>query len=98
MVTLVVGELSCFSQGDEDAFFDWLNGLGCVADVRGVGRQLLITVEENDLPDTDLRELIALFHRYNVDKKQLAQFVTPANASWFRDDDQMYWHRDVFSA
>jgi hypothetical protein len=98
MVTLVVGELACFSQGDEEAFFDWLNGIGCVADSRHVGKQLLITVEESDLPDTDLRELIALFHRYGVDKKQLAQFVTPTNAAWFRDDDTNYWHAEVFAA
>ena len=98
MVTLVVGELACFSQGDEEAFFDWLNGIGCVADVRNVGRQLLISVEENDLPDADLRELIALFHRYGVDKKQLAQFVTPGNANWFRDDETMFWHNEVFAA
>jgi hypothetical protein len=94
-VTLIVGELRYFSQGDEDAFFDWLNGIGCVADVRSVGRQLLISVEENDLPDSDLREIIALFHRYGVEKKPLAQFLTAANAKWFRDEEA-YWYRDVF--
>lgn len=97
MVTLIVGETRYLSQGDEDAFFDWLNGIGCIADVRGVGRQLLISVEESDLPDSDLREIIALFFRYSAEMKQLAQFLTAANAKWFRDPEA-YWYKDVFGS
>jgi hypothetical protein len=95
-VTVLVAEgVEYFSYGDEQAFFGWLKRIKCVAEVKGVGRELLITVRDGSVGDKDLTELVGLFHRYRVDKKQLAQFLTEKNASWFRDPDK-FWHRDVF--
>ncbi|MGC7995834.1 hypothetical protein, partial [Salmonella enterica] len=63
-----------------------------------VGRKLLISIHDSEVADEDLRELIALLQRYNVDKRQLAQFVSEKNAAWFRDDPATYWHEDVFKS
>jgi hypothetical protein len=94
MVTLVAREVLYYSPGDEEAFFAWLNGIGCVTEVRGVGRELQIRLRPPT--DTELRELIALFSRYSIEQRQLAQLATSENASWFRDNRSAYWHAGVF--
>ena len=93
MITLRATDVVYFSVKDEEAFFAWLRNIKCVADFNGVGPNLAIRVQPP--ADTDLRELIALFFRYNIDRRQLAQFLNPQNASWFRDTTA-YWHAAVF--
>jgi hypothetical protein len=96
MITLIAKEVVYFSQGDEDAFFAWLNRIGAVSGSRGVGNELLITIKDGAISDLDLRELIGLFHRYNIDKKQLGQFITEKNSSWFRGNLSAFWHSEIF--
>lgn len=92
----MAGEITYYSYGDEEAFFKWVKGIGCVSDLQGAGRQLHITIDDAKVGAAELRELIAVFHRYKIDKKQLAQFASAENKSWFRDNKDAYWHKDVF--
>lgn len=62
--------------------------------MREEGRGLHIKVRKQ-ISDVDLRELIALFHRYKVDMRPLAVFETSKNAAWFRDS-RAFWHDEVF--
>lgn len=94
MVTLIAKEVAYFSPLDEDAFFTWLKSIGCVDEVRGVGRELHIEVRPPK--DSELRELIALFCRYGIEQRQLAEFLTTQNASWFRDNRAAYWRTSIF--
>ena len=96
MSILTVDEIVYFSDGDEDAFFTWLKGIDCVSDVRGEGRQLHITIEDARVGAAELRDLIGVFHRYGMAKKQLARFVSDENKAWFQDNKDAYWHEDIF--
>lgn len=96
MSTLIATGVVYFSQGDEDSFFRWLEGIPCVVGVRGVGRELRIEIQDEKVGSTELSELIGLFHRYKVDMKQLARFLSTENAGWFRDDIGAFWHEGVF--
>jgi hypothetical protein len=89
---LVATAVRYLSAGDETCFFEWLKRISCVADVRGEGLDLLISLRTPPRDD-DLRELIALFFRYDVDMRQLARFATPAWAT----DPSAYWHKRVFA-
>jgi hypothetical protein len=62
-----------FSQGDESAFFQWLNDIPCVTTIEGRGDVLNIWVDCELLDDESRRELFALFRRYSVDMGQLAR-------------------------
>jgi hypothetical protein len=95
-VTLEVTGPTFFSSGDEGAFFDWLGRIGCVERVRGEGDTLNMHFKSVPVSNTDLRELVALFHRYRLDKSPLKQFLSADNAAWFRDNLQAYWHTDIF--
>ena len=89
---LVATGVRYLSQGDETAFFEWLRGIKCVQDVRGEGRSLLIKLS-NPPTDEDLRELIGLFYRYDIDMRQLAEF---AEREWVRNPDA-FWHQRLFA-
>jgi hypothetical protein len=82
---------------DERAYFEWLSRIPCVERYYGDGRHGLV-VELKRAPWKDeLRELLALCHRYGVDMRQLAKFETSKNRAWFRAP-HAYWHNAVFGA
>ncbi|AZZ95960.1 hypothetical protein [Pseudoalteromonas sp. R3] len=83
------------STADEQSFFDRLNALSCVNDVFGQGFSIIIDTDKSP-DDKELRELIALFYRYNVDMKQLRVFLSKSNRIWFKHNRQSYWYKKVF--
>lgn len=94
---LVCKDIKYYSRKDEDAFFEWLKKIDCVDDFMGEGNELHLYIAADDLHDHDLRDLLAIFYRYNIDMKQLAQYLTPDNESWFKDPKK-YWYAKVFDA
>lgn len=96
MATLVWhAPMQYLSQGDEAAFFAWLNAIPGVVSVKGYGRELHIRLRSMRLSQNSLRELIALYTRYNGELSELAQFATEANSAWFKASDAV-WHHSVF--
>ena len=81
--------------GDEAAFFRWLQAIPCVKHVTGELFDLIVEVD--GVRDSSLRELIAVFHRWNAPHLLGALRVlrTRANANWFCDPTR-YWHEAVF--
>jgi hypothetical protein len=94
-ILLIAKPLTYYSPLDEDAFFAWLQSIPCVTTVRGVGPELEISIDVARLDEDGLRELIALFFRYGMDMKGLAQFANDGNRHWFLRKD-MYWYEHVF--
>ncbi len=91
---LVATSVRYGAPGDEAAFFFWLSRIGCVGEYWGHVHDLNIPIQRRPTRD-ELRELIALFHRYNVEMTQLAAFETKANRAWFKRPEA-YWHDGVF--
>ena len=88
-------EPTYLSSGDEAAFFHWLQSIPCVKGVSGELFDLIVEVES--VRDSSLRELIALFSRWNAPHLLSALRVlrTRTNAEWFCDPKK-YWHEAVF--
>lgn len=84
-----------YSPADEAAFFGWLKSISGVVSVEGKGRELVIKLRSSRLSASALRELIALYVRYDGNMKELAQFESASNASWFKSPDA-YWFKKVF--
>ena len=80
---------------DERAFFEWLERIPCVASFAGEGTDGLVVRLKRPPGQDDLRQLLALCHRFSVGMRQLAKFETDQNRSWFCDPEP-YWHRAVF--
>jgi len=95
MPILKCQETVFYSQLDETMFFAALQRISAVQKITGSGADLFVTVASRP-SDKALRELLGLFHRYQVDLRQLAQFATKKNHVWFRASNA-YWSKAVFS-
>lgn len=94
---LICKSVRYFCNKDEDAFFEWIKKINCIAKISGAGRELYLHIRTDKIQDQDLDDLIGLFYRYKVDMKQLARFLTDDNKSWFFDNKKAFWHKKVFS-
>lgn len=95
VVELQADSVVFYSRQDEASFFARLQELPCVVDVAGKGRILHIQADRQRVDDEALTELLALFHRYQVDLRQLRVFDERRFARWFRRRPS-YWHDAVF--
>ncbi len=86
-----------YSYLDEKAFFDWLESLDDVVGVEGKPEGLVITLKLETLSEEPLRDLLAIYKRYDGDMTELKQFLNPENESWFKNSS-MYWYNDVFGS
>jgi hypothetical protein len=91
-IRLVAHRVRFYSVTDEDNFFSWLRRIALIKNVVGQGDSILIECDSALMSDDALRELIALFFRYDVDTQQLDIFLTDENRSWFMDA-KAYWRR-----
>lgn len=91
MVRLDCSGVTFGSQLDERHLFEW------AMQVPGVLRweQDVLVVKSLNISQASLRDLLALFSRYQIPMQQLAQFRNTRNEAWFADP-QMYWYKKVF--
>ena len=76
--------------------FEWLERIPSIEKVWGVGQDLFVRTTGANIPDDDLRELIAVVTRYGADASQLRQFLNAKNKHWFRDNEKAFWCNSVF--
>ena len=93
MIKIDTSPIRYFSQLDEDFFFSWAQRIPCV---RSVDNGFL-HIRSKRLAESDLRDLIAVMHRYRMPMAQLQQFLNDRNKHWFKAK-KTYWHREVFGA
>ena len=83
------------SQGDERAFYEWIERIPCIQKFWGSGPALYLEVPRRRISDACLRELLALFERYDIEMSQLAQFESASNRQWFKSPSKT-WYKAVF--
>jgi len=91
MVRLDCSGITFGSQLDEKHLFEWALEISCV--VRW--EQDTLIVRSARISESALRDLLALFSRYNIPMAQLAQFQSNVNKGWFAQPNT-YWHKRVF--
>ena len=64
-----------WSQGDEDSHFQWMQRIGCIRSVQGVGRRLYLDIDAERVTEADLRELQAVYRRFGGDLSQFAHLT-----------------------
>ena len=88
-------ECPYWSNGDESAFFQWLESIPGVKSLKGQRQELIVTLQSSRISSVALRELIALHKRYNLPMRSLSRFETATNKKWFRSK-KAYWYPKVF--
>jgi hypothetical protein len=94
MPVLVCKRVKFCSKQDELLLFEWLKRIRAVRKVEGTRDSIVLHVGRR-ISGSSLRELLALFYRYGIDMKQLAQFLTERNNSWFASPTA-FWYKAVF--
>ena len=77
--------LDFLSKLDEAAFDSWLEAIDGVHHIWGLGHLVEFDVTPGGIADDALRELIAIYIRYDGDLADLAQLETDSNRGWLRD-------------
>lgn len=83
-----------YSDSDERAMFEWLHRLKAVKSVGGKGREVEIHLHRRRLSNRDLRELLALFHRYQIDERPLRPYIR-SEMKWLHNPSA-FWYRGLF--
>ena len=94
-VLICKAPMSYWSLRDEAAFFGWLQAIPGVLGVRGIRRELHISLRSKRLSAEGLREFIALYKRYGGRSSELAPFLNATNEHWFHNPEA-YWFTSVF--
>lgn len=97
MIKLICKNVIFYSQNDETSFFNWLKNINHIEDIIGVDNEIQLIVSGKNIPSDSLRDLIAVFYRYNVAMEQLAQFVDDKNKEWFQNP-KMFWYEKVWGS
>src|SRR5688572_10769297 len=76
---------------DEDIFFRWIKKIKCIKSFEGAGDELYLDLIEEPLTYHDVKDLIALLYRYEIDMTQLQPFMNDQNKNAFKP-----WRRQIF--
>lgn len=93
---LTCDSVKFYCKEDEDAFFEWIEKIQSIETFSSRWKFLYLHVSCNGVNDEDLRELLALFYRYNIEMSQLIEFLTSENKAWFYDNKKTFWYKKVF--
>lgn len=95
-VELTCEKVAFFSELDEEMFFSWIQKIDSVIKAEGVGQQIRLHVQSEYLPDKCLRELLALFWRYQINMRQFRSFRNHKNEKWFKCNREAFWYESVW--
>lgn len=85
-----------YSEKDELTFFEWIGTVPCIKKREHLSDTVVLHVRTKKISDTCLRELLALFFRYEIEMTQLGQFANEENSVWFVENRSSYWFKKVF--
>ena len=98
-VKLVCDDATFNDDAESDEWFEkTVTRISSVDELDDFGKKLHVYVKSTVIPDEDLKELLALFFKCNIDMSQLKVFLNDENKQWFFDDRQSFWHDYVFGS
>lgn len=92
---LTIDLTTFYSDGDERRFFHGLRENPAISGFRGVAQQLEITIVQSRLNHAALRDLIALFWRYQIPLSPLSKIANIRRFEWL-NNDKWYWYKSMF--
>ena len=92
---LVCRKVKFYCQKDKEAFFEWIQKLEFIERAYEDNKDIILELCNGYFDQFEIRELIALFRRYKINKKELQKVLRPQNRRWFLDR-KAYWYKGVF--
>ena len=90
-----IAGIDFFSSLDEEFFFEWLNKISCIKEIQGKGLSIFLSVDLNLANEDDVRNLIGLYGRYEIDMEPLVVFDMDEFSDWFRSKEA-FWYKSIF--
>jgi hypothetical protein len=84
-----------YSEKDEQHFFETLKQIRSIRSFRGVGRDLILSIDVKSLSVVVFQELIALLRRYRVPLRPLSALADTKTLAWIKDP-QYFWYKHIF--
>lgn len=91
MIKINTSPVRYYSYLDEKSFYEWALEIPCIKSIDGG----IFHIRSKRLSESDLRDLIAIMHRYKMPMQQLQQFCNSKNENWFKSKEA-YWYKGVF--
>ena len=95
------------SKLDKDAYFRWIQEIRGVISIEGLPSSdsttggaagLRVGINMDQFDDWSLRELLALYYRYDLDFEELTIFVNENNRQWVCDPNKFWANRLLVSS
>jgi hypothetical protein len=93
---LVCKHIFFHSLQDKNTFFEWIERIPSIIHFEGARDELYLDLCSTVISDEDLKDIIGLFYRYNIDMKQLQILLNDENKAWFQDNKKAFWHKRIF--
>ncbi|NQY42014.1 MAG: hypothetical protein HRT87_01545 [Legionellales bacterium] len=95
-IKLICESVIFYSDYDEELFYLWIKKIDSIVNCYGEGTIEYLCLDSYIIPDDDLRELLSLFYKYDINMNQLSIFVNENNEEWFKNNTESFWHGKVF--
>ena len=95
MPRVICKRVRYYSQNDETSFFEWISRIKGINKWEGIFDEVHLHLPRKRISDECLRDLTALFYRYNIEMSQLQQFINDKNREWYAAPGT-YWYKSVF--
>lgn len=84
---LILTPLRFYSHEDEELFFHWLEKIPTVKRVKGIGKELHVTLSKDPITFNEYRNFLGIFKRYKIKSPEQLKilFGTEENQDWFHD-------------
>lgn len=97
VVVLMCKKVKFYSGLDEEFFFEWIEKISRISEVKGVADTICLYVVNKRISDEDFRNLIILFYRYRISLKPLEVFLTKNNEHIYYEFRSTY-HINMYPA
>lgn len=79
-----------YSREDEDLFFEWIKQIPCIRHVSGERDVMYLHMTHKKTTKHELKTLVALFRRYNINLKVLDILINSKNRAFFESIKKCY--------
>ncbi len=93
---LVCKNINFLNNHDEEAFFEWIKKITCIGRYYSLKNKIYLEIVSDIIFWEDIKDLIGLFYRYDIDIKQLKRFLTDNEKKIFFKYRHMSWHSNVW--
>lgn len=95
VIVLQFDSVIFYSECDEILFFEWLGKIAATKSVSGRLRTIDVEIDVTLLGEEEVLELIAVFHRYSANMREIRKLDIPKFSKFLRRE-KMYWYEAVF--